>query len=101
MDIETLVKAALPDVSGGGLREEIGLLLTRKKSGAKPESEPRLPRLDEYLAERLAYYERLAPALESPNRSKDAALHDRLDELFRSVLREAWGFHFSGGPSVS
>ncbi|GIP49766.1 hypothetical protein J53TS2_33570 [Paenibacillus sp. J53TS2] len=100
MDIEKLVEAALPDVSGGGLREEIGLLLTRKKSRAKPEPEPRLPRLDEYLTERVAYFERLAPGLESRNRSKDK-LHDRLDELFRSVLQEVWGGHFSEGPSVS
>ncbi|MNP36149.1 hypothetical protein D3C76_1295150 [compost metagenome] len=79
----------MPDVSGGGLQEEVRLLLARKKSGAKPEPEPRLPRLDEYLADRLAYFERLAPALESRNRSEDT-LHDRLDELFRSVLREVW-----------
>lgn len=94
MDIETLVEAVLPDVSGGGLREEIGLLLARKKSGARPESEFRLPRLDKYLAERLAYYERLAPALEPRSRNTESTLHDRLDELFRSVLQEVWGLRF-------
>lgn len=94
MDIETLVGAVLPDVSGGGLREEIGLLLARKKSGARPESEFRLPRLDKYLAERLAYYERLAPALELRSRNTESTLHDRLDELFRSVLQEVWGLRF-------
>ncbi|WP_178024015.1 hypothetical protein [uncultured Paenibacillus sp.] len=85
-----LVEAAIPDVSDGRLREEPGLLLTRKKSGATPTPGPRFPRLDEYLAERVAYCERLAAALESRERNAESALHDQPDELYRSVLQEGW-----------
>lgn len=95
LGIEQLAQAALP-AQGGGLRGEIALLLTRKKAGALPEPQPRLPRLDGYLVERLVYYEQLAPALESGNQDTDRALINVLDELFRSVLMEAWGVPLSG-----
>ncbi|MCK8485697.1 nucleotidyltransferase domain-containing protein [Paenibacillus sp. MBLB2552] len=90
LEIELLAQAALP-AQGEGLREEIALLLTRKRAEALPKPQPRLLRLDEYLAERLVYYEQLAPALESGNRDINCALIDVLDGLFRSVLQEVWG----------
>lgn len=90
LDIEQLAETAMP-AQGGELREEIGLLLTRKKAMSTPGPEPRLPRLDEYLTERVLYFERLAPSLESGNRNPDRALLDVLDELFHSVLQEVWG----------
>ncbi|MDU4695339.1 MAG: nucleotidyltransferase domain-containing protein [Paenibacillus sp.] len=94
MDIEALVQAALPpDVRRGRLWEEIDLLLTYKKTGRKPEPELRLSRLDEYFADRLPYYERIAPTQESRDSSTDNALYDRLDELFRCILQEVWELH--------
>ncbi|EOS55678.1 nucleotidyltransferase domain-containing protein [Paenibacillus barengoltzii] len=89
MSIELLLEAALPDLDGG-IREEIDLLLELKRSGAHPESESRLSRLDGYLTGRIEGYERLASILEPPSRNRGSALSEMLDEMFISVLQEVW-----------
>ncbi|EES71807.1 hypothetical protein POTG_03501 [Paenibacillus sp. oral taxon 786 str. D14] len=89
LGIELLVEAALPDLDSG-LQEEIGLLLARKRSGAHPEPEPCLLRVDSYLSDRIEKFEQLASTWESQSPNTAPALSVMLDEVFISVLQEVW-----------
>lgn len=61
-------------------------LLVRKKSGEELDYEPRLNPINDFLEERLAYYEQSAVSMKGPNHQLDS----QLDLLFRSTLQEAW-----------
>ncbi|MBY9079177.1 nucleotidyltransferase domain-containing protein [Paenibacillus sp. HN-1] len=79
--VEELVAA------GSDLRAVIDELLVRKRAGDEMDFEPRINPINEYLEERIAYYERTAPGM----RPGDGDQDQRLDDLFRSVLHDVWG----------
>ncbi|AIQ11243.1 nucleotidyltransferase domain-containing protein [Paenibacillus durus] len=62
-------------------------LLARKKAGDEMDYEPRINPINDYLEEKIAYYERTAPGLRPGDGNQD----QRLDGLFRSALKEVWG----------
>ncbi|WP_438447039.1 nucleotidyltransferase domain-containing protein [Gorillibacterium sp. sgz5001074] len=85
MEFERLVHDLVP--AGSELRETIEHLLARKKAGDELDLEPRLNPINEYLEDRLQYFERVA----ADSRTSQTKLDDRLDDLFRSALHEVWG----------
>ncbi|MFC4778190.1 nucleotidyltransferase domain-containing protein [Paenibacillus sp. GCM10023252] len=80
-----LLDAMVPDSSE--LRPVILELLARKLAGDELDYEPRIHPINDYLEERLSYYEREASRMLTAEGTPD----DQLDELFRSTLREVWG----------
>ncbi|UUZ81456.1 nucleotidyltransferase domain-containing protein [Paenibacillus sp. P26] len=85
MEFDLLVEDLVP--RGSALRTVIDDLLVRKKAGDELDYEPRLNPINEYLEERIAYYERTAAGL----KLREGLQDEQLDELFRSALREVWG----------
>ncbi|WP_176444827.1 DNA polymerase beta superfamily protein [Paenibacillus herberti] len=86
VEFQQLTEALLPD--GSELKHVVDELLFRKRSGEELDNEPPIPILQDYLAERLAYYTQLAselPAVAGPNSVQ-------LDDWFLSALRESWSF---------
>jgi predicted nucleotidyltransferase len=81
---DDLVDRLIPEDSD--LKRVVQNLLLRKKAGEELDDEPRLNTINEYLEERLAYYDRVAATL----KGAEGHLDSRLDSLFRSALREAW-----------
>lgn len=73
-------------IPSGLLRETIDRLLERKKSGEELAEEPRISILNNYLEERIAYYQEFVKSSMVQSRPSNKAL----DELFRSCLREYW-----------
>ncbi|BBI31293.1 nucleotidyltransferase domain-containing protein [Cohnella abietis] len=84
MSFDVLVDRLIPE--GSELWLEIQKLLIRKKSGEELDYEPRLSPINEYLEERLHYYEQTAESMKSGK----ATLDGQLDEMFRSSLKEVW-----------
>lgn len=84
MEFEVLIDRLLPE--SGEVRQTISRLLERKKAGEELDAGPRLEPINEYLETKLQELERSASAMASA----DAKLGDRLDEMFRSTLKEAW-----------
>jgi predicted nucleotidyltransferase len=82
MEFGTLVeKVASSDI----LKQEIFSLLKRKQSGQELDFEPRIPAISDFIEseiERLKQQAEQQPLLPSQN--------DKLDELFREALIEAW-----------
>lgn len=85
MEFDVLVDRFIP--KDGELRQVLGQLLARKRSGEELDYEPKLNPINSYLEERLQHLEQSAAQLKSGERK----LGDRLDNLFRSSLREIWG----------
>ncbi|WP_138494576.1 nucleotidyltransferase domain-containing protein [Paenibacillus pinistramenti] len=81
-----LVEAAAPS----GLKPVIGDLLVRKKAGDEMDYEPRIQPINDYLEDRIEYYERLAPGIKSSGELSGGGQEQQLDELFRTVLKEVW-----------
>ncbi|MCQ6562718.1 nucleotidyltransferase domain-containing protein [Paenibacillus mendelii] len=81
---ETLVVEMLPE------RNELVLaiddLLVRKRAGVELDLGQRIGVINEFVESKLAEYEQIAGALPRSEGDMDG----RLDELFRSVLHEAW-----------
>ncbi|WP_068614695.1 nucleotidyltransferase domain-containing protein [Paenibacillus tuaregi] len=73
-------------VEGTQLRRVIGELLARKKAGDEMDYEPRINPINDYLEERIAYFEQTASGMETAEGDRD----QQLDELFRSVIRQVW-----------
>lgn len=84
VEFDVLVDKFIP--SGSELRQVVESLLVRKRSGEELDYEPRLNPINDYLEERLAYYEQSAGSMKGPNHQMDR----QLDLLFRSTLLEAW-----------
>ncbi|NGZ75169.1 nucleotidyltransferase domain-containing protein [Saccharibacillus alkalitolerans] len=82
MAFDTL-KELLPP---GELRTAVDRLLERKKSGIELKEEPRIEVVNQYLENQISYFEHAAAQMASSGEPVD----DRLDPLFRSVLRSAW-----------
>lgn len=85
IEFEALVDAMLP--SEGELKPVIMQLLARKKAGEELDYEPRIAVINDFLEQNLLYYEQQAASM----RQVVAGDQDqRLDDLFRSILKEAW-----------
>lgn len=81
---QTLVDALVPE--GSELKTVILVLLARKMAGDEMDYEPRINPINEFLEERIAYYERTATSMHAA----EGGMDQQLDELFRSALKEVW-----------
>jgi predicted nucleotidyltransferase len=68
------------------LTEEIDGLLARKMAGDELDKEPRIEVLNRFLEERIAWYSEFVEGM--PRTEVEI---DRLDGLFREMLRDVWG----------
>ncbi|WP_010277957.1 nucleotidyltransferase domain-containing protein [Paenibacillus senegalensis] len=84
MRFQALVERLVPE--GSELHSAIQTLLARKITGEELDYEPRVDCINEFVEERIAYFEKHASAMETAEGNQD----QQLDELFRSVVREAW-----------
>jgi uncharacterized protein len=84
IEFDRLVDAVVP--RGSELKAVIDGLLVRKKAGDEMDYEPRINPINEFLEERIEYYERIAAGMQTSGGDQD----QRLDDLFRSVLKEVW-----------
>ncbi|WP_284642004.1 nucleotidyltransferase domain-containing protein [Paenibacillus silviterrae] len=84
IEFDRLVDAVMPSVSE--LKAVIDCLLVRKKAGDEMDYEPRINPINDFLEERIEYYERIAAGMQTSGGEQD----QRLDELFRSVQKEVW-----------
>lgn len=85
VEFDRLVEAMVP--GGSELKSVIDGLLVRKRAGDEMDYEPRINPINEFLEGKIEYFERVAPGLQTSGGDQD----QRLDGLFRSVLREVWG----------
>jgi len=85
MAFDELLGRLVPE--GSDLREAVEALLARKRAGEELDLEPRIGPINDYLEERIAYFERTAPRMPTGDGQRD----ERLDELFRRALTEVWG----------
>jgi predicted nucleotidyltransferase len=88
IEFHLLVDGLVPD--GSELKAIILDLLARKIAGEEMDYEPRINPINEYLEERITYYERTAAGMHAAEGGQDV----RLDDLFRSALKEVWGVGF-------
>jgi uncharacterized protein len=72
--------------AGSELKEVIDGLLARKRAGDEMDYEPRINPINAFLEEGIAYYERAASGMQPADGNQD----QKLDDLFRSVLKEVW-----------
>ncbi len=84
IEFDALVEGLVPE--GSRLRRVIGELLARKKAGDEMDYEPRIHSIDEYLEEKIAYFSDAVSRIPAAVRNQD----QKLDQLFRSALREVW-----------
>lgn len=85
MEFDVLVEELVPEDSE--LKMVIHKLLARKKAGDEMDYEPRINPINEFLENRLAYYEDIASSLPVSEVTQD----EQLDHLFRAALQEVWG----------
>ncbi|MFD2661872.1 nucleotidyltransferase domain-containing protein [Paenibacillus thailandensis] len=85
IQFDRLVEDIVPD--GSELRNVIHELLTRKKAGEEMDYEPRINPINDYLEQKIAYFERTAPRMQAADGMQD----ERLDALFCLSLKEVWG----------
>lgn len=85
IEFQLLVESVVPQ--GSELLSIINELLARKIAGDELDYEPRINVLNDYLDERISYYEQIASGMKAAEGNQDP----QLDELFRSALREVWG----------
>ncbi|MBP1991872.1 nucleotidyltransferase domain-containing protein [Paenibacillus eucommiae] len=85
IEFHELVDALVPE--GSELKVVIKNLLVRKLAGDEMDYEPRINRINEFLGERISYYEQTACDMRAAEGGHDEAL----DQLFRSAIMEVWG----------
>ncbi|MBD2871897.1 nucleotidyltransferase domain-containing protein [Paenibacillus arenilitoris] len=85
MEFDRLLDALVPE--GSELKAVIQDLLARKRAGDEMDYEPRINPINVFLEERIAYYDRTASGMQAADGGQD----QRLDDVFRLVLREVWG----------
>jgi len=85
MAFDALVDRLIPENSE--LRRVVEQLLIRKKAGDELDYEPKLSVINEFVEDRLFYFEQAARSMIA----SDVQLDDRLDALFREAIREVWG----------
>jgi len=84
MEFQTLLDSQISDSE---LKKSISSLLERKKAGEEMDLEPRIDIINEYLNERIQYFNRLVKNYnnaEKPNTKM-------LNILFQDTLKEVWG----------
>ncbi|WP_028560296.1 nucleotidyltransferase domain-containing protein [Paenibacillus pinihumi] len=85
LEFPLLVQTLLQD--GSQLRVEIEELLVRKRAGEELDKGTRIGILNDYLEERITYYDQLAASMEAAAADQD----EQLDQLFLSAICEVWG----------
>jgi uncharacterized protein len=85
VEFKVLAKNLLPE--GSELKSLVFRLLERKKAGEELDYEPKLRVINDYLEERIAYYEQALQGVPQAAGGQDRLL----DELFRRSLEEVWG----------
>lgn len=85
MEFDVLVERLIPENSER--KRAVQNLLLRKKAGEELDYEPRINPINDYLEERLKYFEQTAGSM----KASESGLDERLDSLFRSALKEVWG----------
>lgn len=84
MRFQALVERLVPE--GSELRTAVEELLARKIAGDELDYELRVDSINEFLEEKIAYFEKKAPDMPKSERAYD----QQLEELFRSALQEVW-----------
>ena len=84
IEFHKLVEEFVP--ADSELRTVIEDLLIRKMAGDELDYEPRVHIINDYLDERIAYFESVALHMDAAQ----SGLDQQLDELFRSALEEVW-----------
>jgi len=84
IEFDQLVDGLVPE--GSELRNVIMQLLARKKAGEELDYEPRINPINEYLEDRISYFERAVAGTVAATGGQD----QRLDELFQAALKETW-----------
>ncbi|WP_337101064.1 nucleotidyltransferase domain-containing protein [Paenibacillus sp. YIM B09110] len=84
MEFEHLVRTYMAE--GSELRTVVEEMLARKKAGDELDYEPQLKVINAYIESKLAYFEKTASAHKAP----ETLQGDKLDDLFRQVLKEVW-----------
>lgn len=84
IQFDLLVERLIP--ANSELSEAVRQLLVRKKAGEELDYEPRIQPINEYLEQRIAYFEKAASAVPTSKDWND----ETLDELFRSALQEVF-----------
>ncbi|MNB71992.1 putative nucleotidyltransferase [compost metagenome] len=85
IEFDRLVEDLVPAESS--LRTVIDGLLFRKRAGDEMDFEARINPINDFLEERIAYYERTAPGMRPGDGNQD----QQLDDLFRTMLHDVWG----------
>ncbi|MCU6792149.1 nucleotidyltransferase domain-containing protein [Paenibacillus sp. WQ 127069] len=84
IEFHLLVEGLVPE--GSELKGIIQEMLVRKMAGDEMDYEARINPINEFLEDRINYYDRTASNMPSA----EGGLTNRLDELFRSALQEVW-----------
>lgn len=84
MAFDQLVAHAIPTESK--LKAVIDNLLGRKRVGDEMDYEPRISLINTFLEQKIEYYEQMASGMQTA----DGGQEQRLDDLFRTVLKEVW-----------
>lgn len=84
MEFDRLVDAIVSRESE--LKTVINHLLVRKRVGDELDYEPRISVINDFLEEKIEYFERVASGMPTSG----GGLDQQLDDLFRSVLKEVW-----------
>ncbi|WP_438447090.1 nucleotidyltransferase domain-containing protein [Gorillibacterium sp. sgz5001074] len=84
IEFDRLVDHFVP--KGSELRSVIESLLVRKRAGEEMDYEPRINPINDFLDQRIKYYEQTAAGM----KTADGVQGQELDDLFRSVVRDIW-----------
>ncbi|WP_110934098.1 nucleotidyltransferase domain-containing protein [Paenibacillus bouchesdurhonensis] len=85
IEFTTLTDELLP--GKGELKEAVDCLLARKKSGDEMDYEPQIRPINAFLDEKIQHYKQAAKGMPSSANEQDR----QLDELFRTLIKEAGG----------
>jgi predicted nucleotidyltransferase len=83
MEFDHLLTTQIDD---NRLKEVIDELVNRKKSGDELDQEPKITVINDYLEERITFFEEYVKSF-GPIIAPDTG---KLDHLFRETLREVW-----------
>lgn len=84
IEFDRLVDHFIP--KGSELRAVIESLLVRKRAGEEMDDQPRINPINEFLDDKIKYYEQAAAGM----KAADGVQCSSLDDLFRSLLRDVW-----------
>ncbi|MGG1659986.1 nucleotidyltransferase domain-containing protein [Brevibacillus sp. NRS-1366] len=84
VEFDCLVDTLIPE--GSDLKQVIRSLLARKKTGEELDYEPKIREINQFVEEKIEYFERITASIEHSQVNID----EQLDELFLSSLEEVW-----------